>query len=134
MDFTLFIQTPEFIQAWTEFKAMRKAKKKVLSEGGEKRQLTKVYELYDACSQDAEKVIKHLYLVIDSRWDNIYRDSQHLEDILKTNNGSKSTTSQSSSKSSSNYFNFDKGAKYYDTAEKLRGITEKYDFVGRVAQ
>jgi hypothetical protein len=134
MDFNSFIQTPDFIQAWAEFKTMRKAKKKVLSEQGEKRQLTKLNELYLGCSQDSQKVIKHLYLVIDSCWDNIYRDSQHLEDILKTNNGSKSTTNQSSSKSNNNYFNFDKGEKYYDTAEKLRGITEQYDFVGRVAQ
>jgi len=136
MEFFQFIQTPEFIQVWAEFKKMRLGKKKPLSESAEKRQLNKVQELYSACHKEPKIVIEHIQLVTDSFWDNIYRDKEHLENILKQGNGSKSIKDAigTGKQSNSNYFNFDKGAKYYDTAEQLRSITQGFDFIERVAE
>lgn len=126
-----------FAAVWEEYKAMRKKKKKALTDGAEKRQLNRVQKLREAGLSE-ENIISHLHDVIDSLWDNVYSNEQHFNDIVSKylkptiQNGAKNTTTKSASSKGSNYYTYHKGTAYEQTAADLLRATTGFNFVGKV--
>jgi hypothetical protein len=148
-----FESDPAFITLWNEFKAMRKKKKKAMTESVEERQLKKVRKLYEGLGSDLPKLLSHLELVCDKTYDSIYANNEHYSNIINLANGkgeisttdgpsyggnrqgkNKGNSNGGGFKQAVNYYTFDKNEKYFDSAEKLRVAANGFDFVSRVAE
>ena len=126
----MLLRSEKMDVVWSEFKTMRKKKKKVLTEGAEKRQWNKVEILFKkGLSED--DIINHIHSVCDSLWDNIYSNEEHLNNILSKylkTNGKKITNNSKGS----NYYTYHKGTAYEQVAEGLYSATKEYNFIERV--
>ena len=132
------IEDPKFKEAWKEFVAMRKKKRRPMTKGAEERQMKKAIKVYEGLNKNVDNLVSHILKVCDSMWDNVYKDEEHLNNIISEHGtpsikptGSRNNTGTKAT--GTNYFTYQKDGAYFAVAERLRIMCEGFDFVSQLA-